>query len=243
MTLTKTGIVFLITLMFVAGIIVPGVNAFENDSIGETQASGLPTPPIISVDGLSTPYSATYNATELNIPSSIKKYELLTFDIPKMREMLAKNETITVRIRGVPHLMNLRDNTGKAEGLDPEIRSYRGSLEDSENSEVGFTIGKKSISGRITSKGITFFLSTTPKTEKGKVIQYVYTSLDVVSEGQPTYWADDYLAYKNSTLAFTGVPSTTQIQTIPKKASLSPLISLVVLGLIAFIFSDLKVRK
>jgi hypothetical protein len=228
MMLNKTRI----ALMFVAGIIVPVVSAVQDNSSGGTPNLDLTTPPMISFDGLSEPSSAQYNATELKIPSSITKYELLTFDIPKMREMLAKNETITVRIKGVPYKMNLYDSTGKAIGLDPAIRSYRGSLENVQNSEVHITIDNQGATGRIFITGTNYFFDSRTKTENGKILHYVYSSLDVISVGQPTYWADDYLAYKNSTLTFTEVPSIIQLQTIPKKASLSPLISLVVLGLI-----------
>jgi hypothetical protein len=185
----------------------PGTYA-ENGStilelnVSDSQSQDTENYPMVSFDGLSDVKISEnkllgYKKNDLRIPSSIKKFELLTIDIQNMKEKLANNEPITILMKGVPYKMNLRDSTGKAEGLDPSIRSYRGTLENSENSEVGFTIGKKSVSGRITSKGITFFLSTTPKTEKGKVIHYVYSSLDVVSEGQPAIWNDDYLGKKD----------------------------------------------
>jgi hypothetical protein len=234
MMLNKTGIVFFITLMFVAGIIVPVVSAVQDIISGENPTSGLTTYPMISFDGLSTPSNASYNASELKIPLSIKKYELLTFDIPKMREKLTNNETITVRIKGVPYEMNLHDSTGKAEGLDPAVRSYNGFIENVKNSEIGFTIGKQVISGEISIDHVYYYFSSTPKTENGKVIQYVYSSLDVVSEGQPTYWADDYIG-RNASATISGKPPTTQFPPATQKASLSAIIPLGVVGMITLI--------
>jgi len=241
--LNKTGIVFFITLMFVAGIIVPVVSAVQDISRGGIPNLDLTTPPIISFDGLSEPSSAQYNATELNIPSSIRKYELLTFDIPKIREKLAKNETITVRINGVPYKINLYDSTGKAEGRDPAYRFYHGSLENVKKSSVSLSIGQRVITGDISINDEKYHLSGTPKNVTGKVIQYLYSSKDEISVGQPTFWADDYLAHKNPTSIIPSVSVTTQLQTIPQKTPLSLLITLLVICLIALIFSDSKVRK
>lgn len=133
---------------------------------------------------------------DLKIPSSIKKYDLLTFDIPGMRKRLLNGDKITVRINGVPYIMDLHDSTGKAQGLDTVTRSYRGTLDSYKNGEIGFTIGEKSIAGRITIDGISYYFSTTSKTEKGKVLHYVYSSKDVSPEGQPAKWDNDYLGKK-----------------------------------------------
>jgi hypothetical protein len=176
---------FLLLLMLATITVVP-IGCTVADTAGRAMQTIVPAAtPMISFDGLSTPSSASYNATELHIPSSIRKYELLTFHIEKMREKLAKNDTITVRIQGVPYTMTLHDSTGKTEGLDPAIHSYQGSLENVKDSEVAFTTGKKVIGGHIFFKGNRFFLESTPKTENGKQIQYFYSLGDVVEEGPP----------------------------------------------------------
>ena len=163
--------------------IIPELNVSDS-LIQDTETS-----PMVSFDGLSDVKISEskmlgIKKIDLRIPSSIKKYELLTIDIEKMQEKLANNEPITVLIKGVPYKMILHESTGKAIGLDPAIHSYRGILENSKSSEVAFTIGEKSVSGRITDKGVTYYFSTTPKTENGKTLHYIYSSLDVVSEGQ-----------------------------------------------------------
>jgi hypothetical protein len=231
MKLNKTGIVFLITLMIVAGIIVPAVSAVENRPVGETPGSDLKNPPMISFDGLSTPGSVKYNATELKIPSSIKKYELLTFDIPKMREKLANNETITVRINGVPYAMNLRDSTGKAEGLDPTIHSYRGSLK-TKNSEIVLTISDKVLLGWIMLNGINYHIGVSPTKENEKSIEYVYSSTDVVSHECIGCLENDYLAYADITTVRTNESPTVPPVTTTQQASLPFIIPLSALGLV-----------
>jgi hypothetical protein len=69
---------------------------------------------MVSFDGLSESKSEAKMSDGLmveseksrsKIPSSIKKYDLLTIDIPKMREKLDKKETISVRINGEPYDM------------------------------------------------------------------------------------------------------------------------------------------
>ena len=229
--LNKTGIVFFITLMFIAGIIVPVVSAVQKNSSGENPTSGITTLPMISFDGLSEPSSAQYNATELKIPSSITKYELLTFEITKMREKLAKNETITVRINGVPYKINVHDSTGKAIGLDPSVRSYYGSLENVNDSKILLVIGQRVITGEILINDEKYHLGSTPKNETGKVIQYLYSSKDQISVGQPTFWADDYLAHKNPTPILPSVSVTMQSSVTTQHASLPPIIVLSALGL------------
>jgi hypothetical protein len=237
MRLNKTGIAFFITLMFVAGIIVPLVSAVENISIGENPTSGVTTPPMISFEGLSIPVSATYNATDLNIPSSIKKYELLTFDIPKMREKLAKNETITVRIKAEPYRMIVHDSTGKAEGLDPTIRSYQGSLENVQNSEVDFTSSDQVIVGRILINGVNYFIDVSHKKENEKVINYIYSSLDIIDEGIPIKIDEDY--FKRSNLStLTNETPTIQSPSTKQNVPIPIIITLGSLGLIVLMIPN-----
>lgn len=235
----KMGIIVFVLLLTVI-ISVPIVNGNEIISDGGIPGTGSSSTSVISFDGLSNPSTSVYNATELKIPSSITKFELLTFNIPRMREMLANNETITVRINGISYVMELRDSTVKAKGLDPAVRSYRGTLNGSQNSEVGFTIGNRSISGRITIDRISYYFSTTPKTENEKVLQYVYSSRDVIVKSQPTYWADDYLG-RNATPRITEVLAITQLPvTTPQPASLSLINSL---GVLFFIGLGIFIRR
>ncbi len=187
--------------------------------------------PLISFDGLSTPSNAPYNASELKIPSSITKYELLTFDIPKMRGKLAHNETITIRINGVPYQAHLYDSTGKAEGLDPDIRSYRGSFDNIRDSEISLTIGRRVISGEFSIDNVKYFFGSTPEIENGKVIQYVYSSRDVIPAGQPTYWGNDYVGHGIPTITTRGSP-TTQSPITTHDASLPVIIPLCAAGLV-----------
>ena len=216
MALSRTIVALLLVLM--ASAVIPAAAVTSTTEI--PTASAPIASPMISFEGLSAPCNASYNATELHIPSSIRKYELLTFDIPKMRAMLAKNETIIVRINGIPYKMNLYDSTGVSYGSDPSVRDYNGNLENVNKSEIGFTIGNKYFLGDIRILGDHFWFSTTPKTENGKVIQYVYSYKDVVREG-PSIMIDDV----DVTLRPPATTKTTEELSAPQISNAPPMVS------------------
>ncbi|MFA5268254.1 MAG: carboxypeptidase-like regulatory domain-containing protein [Methanoregula sp.] len=225
-TVKKTGYILINKKV----VLNPGLNELNFELV--PSSTQLQTIPMISFDGLSEPSSAQYNATELNIPSSIKKYELLTFDIPKMRKMLANNETITVRIRGMPYKMNLHDSMGDAIGLDPAIHSYRGILENVNNSEIALTITDQVVGGRIMLGGVNYFIEVSRKKENENHIDYVYSSLDVVPYDCNGCLENDYLSHVDVPPTITGEPPTTQKASLP---TIFPFGALCVISLVIWI--------
>ncbi|MFA5268253.1 MAG: kelch repeat-containing protein [Methanoregula sp.] len=180
----------------------------ENESsmlelnVSDSQIEEIENNPMVSFDGLSDVKISEskilgYKSDDLRIPSSIKKYELLTIDIEKMQEKLANNEPITVRINGIPYQMVLHESMGDAIGLDPAIHSYRGILENVNNSEVALTITDQVVGGRIMLGGVNYFIEVSHKKENENHIDYVYSSLDVVPYDCNGCLDNDYLSFMN----------------------------------------------
>jgi hypothetical protein len=216
--------------------LVPLAGAAETSTIGEKQIPVSTTPSIVSFDGLSIPSNASYNASELKIHPSIKKYDLVTFDIPKLREKLAKNETITVRVDGVPYEMVVQNGAEDASGVICDTTGCSGTLKNEKNSEISFVLSEESILGRIKVNGTNYFFDTTSKTENGNVIQYVYSYKNVVSEG-PSINIDDVDVTRRSPVTTKNPekPAASQIPTETQRASPAILVPIIAVGLIAVV--------
>jgi hypothetical protein len=232
MILNIPGSRFFLLILFVAMVSVPGVVNAANTTSGEDRLSNATAFPVIFFEGLSTLSDVSYNASEQKI-HSIKKYDLLIFDIPKLREKLAKNETITVRINGEPFEMALHDSTGNPIGLDPAIKSYSGNLKNVKNSDAGFTIDDSGMIGQISINHTIYSIDIAAISENGNVVQYVYSSKDVVREG-PSVNIDDVDVTRRSpvTTKYPEEPPASKIPSETQRASPSILIPGIAVGLI-----------
>jgi hypothetical protein len=237
MNKNATGIGFVLVIFLVATAAVPGVVSGANVSSKETPFPVTTFSPVIFFEGLSAPVNGSYTASELEIHSSIKKYDLLTFDIPLVREKLAKNETVVVRIDGVPYEMVSKKSITDTYGIECDATGCSGTLNNQNTSEIRFVLGGPLILGRIKVNGTNYIFDSTPKTEDAKVIQYVYSYKNVVSEG-PSIPIDDVDVTRRPPTTRKIIEETTeetagaQIPPATTRASSSNLIPLCALGLI-----------
>ena len=125
------------------------------------------------------------NPSELNIPSSVKKYDVVTFDHTGLNSKIIR--TLQIRIKGKRYQAELK--RFNFENIDDGINSYRGKLIGVASSEIMLTIGDSAINGRVTVNNETFWIRPVEprkRLEKGKSpLHIIYSSKDMESPETP----------------------------------------------------------
>ena len=184
-------VIALVGAIFVLGISAGSIHNANNDSEG----NGIQST-IITFEGISERLSDVPEESVLNIPTNIKKYDLLTFDIAKMQDALTSGRQIPVWIEGISYTMNVGEIGVNAPDVECQTHSYVGSLENTKNSEIVLTISERVIIGRITIGNIDYVIESTPvESQSGKIVHYVHSSNDVTEEGGYLFGIQDYLAH------------------------------------------------
>lgn len=185
----------LFVLLLVSPVVMPAVNAsdmrsgFEqNDDIwsGETA--------VIHFEGLTEKRIVPGKLYDTKVPSSIKKYDLVTFDSAKIKDYLLRGRQITVSLSGETYVMDLHELTIDTEAMNKGIHSFVGILIGDDNSEVVLTVSDRVTLGRIRINDQEFYIDSTSVEDPnspGHYIEYTYSSQDIVPEGD-TILIDSY---------------------------------------------------
>lgn len=151
---------------------------FEFESITNIEVNGA-----VSISELMT--NGIQNPNELNIPPSVKKYDVVTFNQVELNNKIKK--ILPIRIRGEKY--NIELNRMNFENIDDGINSYEGKLAGVDNSEVVLTTSDKVTTGRVTINNETFWIRPIEprnRFEKGKLpLHIIYSSNDVESPKSP----------------------------------------------------------
>jgi hypothetical protein len=204
--LKKTGVVLL--LLLVAGMtIVPCVSAENEVSDTDYKKQTDANYPIIVFEGSSQIERVVDASRDLNVPKTIKKFDVISIDMEKIRKSLKTGQQISIRIDGKPYKMNLREIQVNAEGVSPDTRSYSGFLNDVKNSEIVLTVSDSILIGRISIDNVDYSIDTCQSSDQkgsAKIIQYVYSSADVAEEGE-YLMGDEYSTYLKNQLLSTKI--------------------------------------
>ncbi|WAI01456.1 M12 family metallo-peptidase [Methanogenium organophilum] len=185
----------LLALLFVSVIVVPAVSALDSEIGNEQMHSESVGKKALVHFGDMTEIRITDERTIAKIPSSIKNYDLVVFDIQRIREILLSGDTLTVYVEGQPYVMDIQEILTDTEALAIGIHSFTGSLIGVEDSEVILTFDDRVLLSRIAINKTEYYIESTsmkdPKSTNA-FLQYVYSSKDVVPEGD-TILIDSYL--------------------------------------------------
>jgi len=207
MTQLKTTSVVLLLLLVAGMAIVPCVSAM--DEVSDTKYNNQTDAynPIIVFEGVSQINRIVDDYQDLNVPKTIKKFDVISIDMEKIRENLKAGQQISIRIDGKPYKMNIKEIKVNAEGVSPETRSYSGFLDDVKNSEVVLTVSDTILIGRISIDNVDYIVDTCQSSDQkgsAKTIQYVYSSADVAEEGE-YIMGDEYSTYLKNQLLSTKI--------------------------------------
>ena len=177
----------LLAVMLVSVVLVPAVSASDSKSKDEQMSNrSASEKALVHFGDLTEMRIADEKEVYAKIPSSIKNYDLVVFDLPKIREHLLHGDQLTVYLEGQPYTMDLQETTIDTEAIATGIHSFTGSLTGVEDSQVLLTVGNNVLLGRIVVDYTEYFIeSTSTKDSKssGAFLQYVYSSKDIVPEG------------------------------------------------------------
>ena len=182
----KTGIVLLALLL--AGIaMVPMVSATErSDQTGNHfSIEGLTTIKILNVHDKNELKTETIlSPQELTIPQPVKKFDLVTFDIPAINEKAETDQNPVVVIGEYKYSMML--TRANFENIDDGIDSYYGTLNGIKDSEVLLTIADNVITGSVRLNNETFYIKPVEPRMRisadRPVLHIIYSSNDVSQE-------------------------------------------------------------
>ncbi len=153
-------------------------HAFEFENVTKIVAQG-----VTSVSELET--KGIQNPKELNIPPSIKKYDVVTFNQAELNSNIKK--TLQIHIKGKRY--NVEMKRMNFENIDDGVDSYKGKLVGVANSEVILTTSDNAISGRVTVDNETFWIrpiEPRKRLENGKPpLHIIYSSKDIESPKTP----------------------------------------------------------
>lgn len=141
---------------------------------------------IVHIGGMTEKRANIYNLSELTIPSSIKKLDIVIFDLKKLDGLLEMGGKVPMHIKGKPYIMELNEIKVNAPGVNEGTFSYRGSIVGVDDSEIVLTFSDRALVGRITLDNVDYTIESIGKkdvTTTDKVLHVVYSSEDVVAEG------------------------------------------------------------
>ncbi|MDO9324345.1 MAG: M12 family metallo-peptidase, partial [Methanoregula sp.] len=180
-------------------VMVPCVSAEEQKSdkdIMHQQTWGPQESPVIVFDGLTiiTPQTILEKTSYAEVSSSIKKYEIISFDVKTLKKQLLSKQKIPIHLNGTPYIMDLHEDTFYP-SAETGVFTFTGHLESSKDgkeipgSEAHLTMDDVSVIGKISLDIIHYYsideTATTGKSSSGKAKQYAYYSGDVESRENP----------------------------------------------------------
>src|SRR5690554_4720935 len=111
----KTGLrafSMLLAVMLVSVVLVPVVSASASNSGGEQMSNrSVSEKALVHFGDLTEMRIVDERAVNVKIPFSIKNYDLVVFDLPKIREYLLHGDQLTVYLEGQPYTMDLQETT------------------------------------------------------------------------------------------------------------------------------------
>lgn len=195
MRLRKVSFV-LLALLLAAIAMVPIVSA---DDLHKKSADKENFPPLLIIDQKTTIIASGFNASntesqktidryqELNIPKTIKKFDIARFDSIDLK-MEGENR-IPIIVHGKPQTLLLKRMD--FEHIDDGIDSFSGKIEGVDNSLALFTFGGKVVQGYLESGDEILTIAPVENrasTEKAtKPLHIVYSSKDVINSEKGTH--------------------------------------------------------
>ncbi|MCT8336095.1 hypothetical protein FKB36_00920 [Methanoculleus sp. Afa-1] len=177
----------LLAVMLVSVVLVPAVSASDFKSKDEQMSNrSASEKALVHFGDLTEMRIADEKEVYAKIPSSIKNYDLVVFYLPKIREHLLRGDQLTVYLEGQPYTMDLQETTIDTEAIATGIHSFTGSLTGVEDSQVLLTVGNNVLLGRIVIDYTEYFIESTSMQDSkpsSAFLQYVYSSKDIVPEG------------------------------------------------------------
>ncbi|WAI01455.1 hypothetical protein [Methanogenium organophilum] len=135
---------------------------------------------------------------DLGIPSSVRKYDLMVFDTPAIRDQLLRGELLTVYLAGQPYVADLQESLLDAEVRSAGICSFTGTLAG--GGDVVLTLNDDVLVGRFVTGATEYSVESTRLNDTiypEKVLHYAYSSADVVAEGPPAMLSGYYTTILN----------------------------------------------
>jgi len=179
--------VVLLALLLAAMAMVPMVSAGElSEQTGNHfSIEGLTTIKSLNVHDKNELKTETIvSPQELTIPQPVKKFDLVTFDIPAINENVEKKQNPVVVIGESKYSILL--TRANFENIDDGIDSYYGTLNGIKDSEVLLTIADNVITGSVRLTNETFYIKPVEPRMRisadRPVLHIIYSSNDVSLE-------------------------------------------------------------
>ena len=180
----------LLVMALLGAMFVPAVSAAE-----ENDKEYLSTPLII-FEGYTKQIDANQIKSDLKIDNTIEKYDLVSFDIPEIRNEIFKKGELPVCIEGKQYSMILNELLVNDKGVNPETHSYNGYLKGVDNSNIVLTISESVFLASIIINGEEYCIdSLSAKDPSGDKYHIEYMVKDIKIEGNYLYGIEDYLAH------------------------------------------------
>ncbi|EHQ36774.1 M12 family metallo-peptidase [Methanoplanus limicola] len=180
----------LLVMALMTAMLVPAVSA---DKINYNDNLSIP---LINIEGTTEKLETDQIKADLKIQSTIEKYDLVLFDIPKIRDDIFKDGELAVCIDGKNYSMTLKELPVNDKGVNPDTHSYTGNLKGVENSNSVLTISKSVLIASIILNGEEYCIDSLSATDSsGNKYHIEYKVNDVKIEGNYIYGIEDYLAH------------------------------------------------
>lgn len=150
---------------------------------------------------------------KIRTPASVRKYDVVVFNAPGIRDLLLSGKPLTIYVEGQPCTTDLQEQTTDTEARSKGIYSFVGTLRGDDTGDVVLTVSNQTLLGRIRMCGTEYFIESTAIPDTGsvdKILQYTYSSRDVVPEGSPARLSGLYLFIINISRGdgeFMGIPA------------------------------------
>jgi len=179
----------LAVMLIVCMAFVPAVSG-KNDGKNESQNLS-----VVHIEGINDKKTDSYIQSELKIPYSIKKFDIVTLDMKLFDKIVKKDGAVPVNINGKSYVMKLNEMKFNAPGENEGIFSYKGTIVGAENSEIVLTYGNKALIARITLDDVEYIIESIGQNDNinNNRLHVVYSSEYVVADG-PDVLIDSPLA-------------------------------------------------
>lgn len=177
----------LLVIALVGAMFVPAVSAENNESKMEQHLliDGMTNINVLNAQKTEDLIaSGIQSPEELTIPQIITKYDMITFDIPDIKNELENFESLDITIGNQKYSMKL--TKADFSKVKDNIESYYGTLNGIENSEIFLTISDTVIVGSISIDSETFYVKPVEPRKRVSsekpVLHIIYSSNSVNQE-------------------------------------------------------------
>ncbi len=145
-----------------------------------------PAVPVVMIPGVTDVLTGEYQSAELGVSPSVKRYDIVVFDIPAIQEEIENSHSLNLRMYHDDYLAELEPLPEGFFGQTPDARSYIGSFAGVKDSTLHLSVSDVAVLFQATFHGMEFFIETTGTfADDGRLLHVIYSSHD-------TEWSKKY---------------------------------------------------